>query len=368
MVKNLSPFPYLPGLSRVGWRGWLQHCLWPHRGNSRPERARVWVTVADHFEPVWQHPTHAAARSRVDLWRKKWPVIAESCRDSTGRPARYTFFSPAEAYTPDLLEPLCEMSRGGLADVEVHLHHGGETRQQIADLIGGFVEVLQQRHGVGRKHRGRNAFGFIHGNWALDNSLPSGEHCGLNDELILLRELGCYADFTMPSGESPTQARTVNQIYWATDDPLQPKSYDRGTPLRAGQPGAGDLLMIPGPFGVRSSKEWMASAGGPPGLRQLRHLYMLALETGELASYDRVLPERIQRWLDLAPRINNNIFLKLFAHGAQERHSAYLLEGGLEATYSLLAAECSRLGWEYHFCTAWEMFQAVQAAAGITSH
>ena len=37
-------------------------------------------------------------------------------------------------------------------------------------------------------------FGFIHGNWCLDNSRADGRWCGLNNELILLRELGCYAD------------------------------------------------------------------------------------------------------------------------------------------------------------------------------
>ena len=53
---------------------------------------------------------------------------------------------------------------------------------------------------------GRVVFGFIHGNWALDNSRPDGKYCGLNNEITLLRDLGCYADFTMPSGASPTRA------------------------------------------------------------------------------------------------------------------------------------------------------------------
>jgi len=34
-----------------------------------------------------------------------------------------------------------------------------------------------------------------------------------------LRELGCYTDFTMPSGAEETQARLINTIYWAIDDP-----------------------------------------------------------------------------------------------------------------------------------------------------
>ena len=53
---------------------------------------------------------------------------------------------------------------------------------------------------------GELRFAFIHGNWSLDNSRPDGRWCGLNNELILLRELGCYADFTLPSAPSDTQA------------------------------------------------------------------------------------------------------------------------------------------------------------------
>src|SRR3546814_3205543 len=64
---------------------------------------------------------------------------------------------------------------------------------------------------------------------------------GLDNELTLLRELDCYADFTMPSAPSPTQTTTINSIYYATDDPVRPKSHDTSTPARVGVPGRGDL-------------------------------------------------------------------------------------------------------------------------------
>jgi Phosphoesterase family len=50
------------------------------------------------------------------------------------------------------------------------------------------------------------------------------------------------------------------------------------------------------------------------------------------------------------------------APGTQERHSKYLLEGGLELTLSLITKECQRAGLDLHFSTAWEMRQAVDAA------
>src|SRR3546814_1175016 len=67
---------------------------------------------------------------------------------------------------------------------------------------------------------------------------------------MLLRELDCYADFTMPSAPSPTQTTTINSIYYATDDPVRPKSHDTGTPARVGVPGRGDLLLVQGPLGL----------------------------------------------------------------------------------------------------------------------
>jgi hypothetical protein len=191
-------------------------------------------------------------------------------------------------------------------------------------------------------------FGFIHGNWALDNSRPDGRRCGLNNEITLLRDLGCYADFTMPSGDSPTQSRLVNRIYWATDDPLRPRSFDSGVPVEPGKPGSGDLLMIPGPIGIR----WK---------ERLRP----RLETGELAHQDLPNAYRVRRWLELAPRVGSDIFLKLYAHGAQERNSkALLLERGLDRVFELLLAECRRSGHELRYVTTWEMCQAVLAAAG----
>ena len=340
---------WLPGYMR--WRG--GRILGAKQSNGHP--LRVWVTVADHFEPLWKgpggSPDEATARGRVALWANKWPEIASRHVDSSGKPPKYTFFFPQEEYRPYFLEPLADMTRAGIADVEIHIHHDCEGQQDFLDRMTGFQQTLHSCHGLLRKdERGRILFGFIHGNWALDNSRPDGRYCGLNNEITLLRDLGCYADFTMPSGASPTQARTVNTIYWAVDDPARPRSYDTG--VEAGRNGgsAGDLLMIPGPFGIR----WVERL-------------IPRLETGELAGYDWPTAYRIRRWLDLAPRIGADVFIKLFTHGAQERNSTMLLGGGLDRVFDLLAAECARSGHDLRYASAWEMRQAVDKAVGELS-
>jgi len=312
--------------------------------SARKPARRLWLLFADHFEPLWNRADERIGLERVARWATCWPAIAAKFQDSTGRPPRYTFFYPEEEYRPRLLEPLARMASDGIADVEVHLHHDGEGQQNFVDRICNFTDTLFSRHGLLRKANGKLTFGFIHGLWALDNSRPDGRFCGLNNEISLLRDLGCYADFTMPSGASPTQARLINTIYWAVDDPHKPKSYDTGLPVTPGGTAAGDLLMIPGPF----------------GLRWVRRL-LPRIEFSELCSYDHASEYRVRRWLELAPRIGDDIFLKLFTHGTQERHSQYLLEGGLEFALSLITQECQRAHLDLHFSTAWEMRQAVDA-------
>jgi hypothetical protein len=310
---------------------------------------RVWVALADHWEPYWLRPSDDVARQRVDFWAKHWPQVAARYADSVGRPPQYTFYYPQEEYRPEFLDKVAAMVWQGIGDVDIHIHHDREGEQNFLDRMNGFIDVLSNRHGLLRKHNGRTVFGFIHGNWALDNSRPDGLCCGLNNEISLLRDLGCYADFTMPSGDSPTQSRVLNTIYWVTDDPLRPRSFDSGVPVRPGVKATGDLLMIPGPMGIRWSER-----------RRPR------VETGEVAHQDWPTEYRVERWLDLAPRIGNNIFIKLYTHGTQERNSqALLLDGALDRLYELLPAACRRHGHELRYVTTWEMRRAVDAAAGI---
>ena len=326
---------WLPGYLRNRLKNW-----------ASPAPSRVWVAIADHWEPYSFNPPEEVAQARVAIWAENWPKIAARHADSTGRPPQYTFYYPQEEYRPQFLDTLADMTRRGIADVDIHIHHDGEGEQNFMDRMSGFIETLATKHGLLRKHEGRTVFGFIHGNWALDNSRPDGRWCGLNNEITLLRKLGCYADFTMPSGNSPTQSRIVNTIYWATDDPVRPRSYDTGVPARPGALGSGDLLMIPGPLGVRWSE-------------RLKPRF----ENGELACQDLATPYRVRRWLELAPRIGRNIFLKLHGHGAQEKNAnALLLNGGLDGLFNLLSATCREHGHELHYVSTWEMRQAVDAA------
>jgi hypothetical protein len=312
--------------------------------SAKPKRA--WVALTDHYEPLGMGASRATALGRVARWRDKWPRIADDApRDTAGQQAQYSFFYPQEEYRRDLLDGIAEITRLGVGDVEVHLHHDHEQRDAFVRKVTEFCRRLKDDHGLLHQQDGHTVFGFIHGNWALDNSRPDGKWCGLNGEITLLRDLGCYADFTMPSAPSPTQGRIVNQIYWCTNNSGNlPKSYDHGIEATVGGGRRGDLLMITGPLGVRFGQRLLPR-----------------LETGELAGYDLPTPARVHQWFDLAPVIGDDLFLKLYTHGAQERNFEPLLNGGFSNLFRWLAEEADRRGIEIHWATAWQMYQAANA-------
>jgi hypothetical protein len=311
----------------------------------RPEPKRVWLLVCDHYEPLAGGRVHfSRALQRVRQWRTTWPEIASRHCDSTGKPAQYTFFYPQEDYQAEIIEPLAEMARMSIADVEVHIHHDGEGERDFVERMSGFIDLLANRPGLFRKVDGKLSFGFIHGNWALDNSRPDGRYCGLNNEIQLLRDLGCYADFTLPSAPSATQTSIVNTIYWATDDPLKPKSHDTGIPAAPRSAVKGDLLMVPGPLGLRMFDDGRL---------------LPRIEMGELAGYDLPTRARTRRWLKLAPAIGEDVFIKLHTHGADDRNRDALLNGGLDTLFDSIQAECGERGVELRYGTAWDVYRAI---------
>ena len=333
---------------------WLPgYCLSRIRRRGEEPPKRIWLTIADHFEPWWRRPDDATAWSRVERWTRSWPEIAQRHRDSMGRPACYTFFYPEEQYHSRVMDALAGLTASGIGDVEIHLHHDHDTEDDFRHRLAVFIERLHHGHALLHKENGRPVFGFIHGNWALDNSLPGGRFCGLNNEITLLRELGCYADFTLPSVPSPAQVSTVNTIYWATDDPSRPKSHNRGIPLRPGEGIAGDLLMVPGPLAV-NLKEW-----NTPRIPKI--------DTGELAGNALPSRHRASLWIEAAPRIGEDVFIKLFTHGAPEKNAIPLLEeGALGRTLEYVTEEARRLDAELLFVSAWQIWKAIDGLRSRT--
>jgi hypothetical protein len=326
-----------------------------------PKRARrprgpvhVLVCVADHYEPKHGGAGPALARARVERWVREYPAVFGGFRDSDGRPPRHTFFYPLEQYEPAYLEALAGLCRAGFGEVEVHLHHDGDTAAGLRSSLLAFKELLAHRHELLARHRhtGELAYGFIHGDWALDNSHPDGTYCGVNNELDILRETGCYADFTLPSAPDPTQTRKINSIYYAQDDPRRPKSHNSGRDVGTGPAPAGALLLIQGPLLL----DW----------RQRKWGLVPRIENGCLQASQPPSGERLHLWLRARVQVPTRpdwFFVKLHTHGATEANQQVLLGEPMVRFHQALARRAADdAGFHFHYVSAREMFNLVRAA------
>jgi hypothetical protein len=106
----------------------------------------------------------------------------------------------------------------------------------------------------------------------------------------------------------------------------------------------GDLLMITGPVGLRFNGRIVPR-----------------VESGEIAGYDMPTPTRVSQWFDLAPTIGDDLFVKLYTHGAADRNLGPLLNGGLGNLFRWVREEADRRGIEVHWATAWQMYKAADA-------
>jgi hypothetical protein len=314
----------------------------------------VFIAVCDHYEPMWNTPAHEVQDARVARWLDGYPESVAGIHDSTGRSPQHTFFYPGDEYVAEHVDQIAKLCQAGFGDVEIHLHHRDDTSQSLRDKLENYRDTLFHRHGLLQKDEtGQITYGFIHGDWALDNSHPDGKHCGVNDEITILRETGCYADFTMPAAPNPCQTTTVNSIYYAIDDPQRPKSHDRGPPARVGmRPPDDGLLMIQGPLRFDwNSRKW--------GL-------LPRLDNGDLLWCRPPSIERFQLWCSAGVKVTGRedwLFVKLHTHGAQEANMEVLLGEPAQRFHEGLRELATRNPeFKYYYVTAREMAGLVHQA------
>jgi len=311
--------------------------------------------IADHYEPFNRTVDPVQADRRVARWRVEYVKAFGDLRDGDGRMPQHSFFYPIEQYDAGHVETLGEMVERDCGEVEVHLHHDRDTSANLRRTLLQFTEVLRDRHGLLTRHPdGTTAYGFVHGNWALDNARPDGRHCGVNDELTILMETGCYADFTLPAAPDPAQTRTVNSVYYAADDPHRPKSHDDGVPAAVGRrPPPDTLLMIQGPL----SLDWSRPKFGVlPGV-----------ESGTLNYSPGQHPDlrRFRRWLSTSIVVEGRpewIFVKVHTHGAHERNADLLLGPTMRIFHESVLEWVRGQGIDLHYVTVREMVNIVRAA------
>jgi hypothetical protein len=345
--------------------GEIKRGLWLRFSAPKPARKPIHVMFGfmDHFEPGNRGADEARQRARVDAWVERYPRLASKHRDADGCYPKHTFFFPPHYDTDRHLEKITQLCAEGYGEVEMHLHHDRQEpwpddevtlRKKIVDCIDSF-----SRYGVFCLPNGERKYAFIHGDWALANSLKDGSHCGVNDELSILASTGCYADFTFPVSNE-AQPSIPNTIFYATSDPHLPKGYNKtAVPVEVNKTPAPGLILVQGILGLR----WKSRT----------HAYKPSIEQSNIGKSDYPFAERTDYWINKHIHIKGKedwIFVKLHTHGAREIDWDVLLGEIADHMYAYLETKYND-GENYvlHYVSAREMYNIIKAAeAGKTGN
>ena len=319
----------------------------------------VVFAFVDHYEPYFATESDEKAGNRVDAWVSQYPIIASQHQDADGVNPQHTWFYPQDMlkYGLAFMTEISALAKQGFGELEMHLHHNNDTSDTFRDKI----KSWKQACGIVEGNGGRENFAYIAGNWALDNSrLEDGiNYSGVNNELTVLREEGCFGDFTFPSLGHTSQPAKVNSLYYAIDHQLEPKSYDRGIDVEVGKEASGDLMIAEGPLAV----VWY----------YFSEKFRPSFDSGNICDTYPPFKERVDTWINCNIHVKgqpNWVFVKIFTHGCEDGTIPVVLGEPMDEMYTYLETEYND-GEEYilHYVTAREFYNLAKAAeAGMTGN
>jgi len=336
-------------------RLWLPSYVRGRRAPKGPSRKPEHIIFCwvDHFEPFDLRRSMAENWRVMNAWLDLYPKLAHRHADSNGICPQHTWFYPGEGYEPDFVKTLVQLTRDGYGEVELHLHHGNDDEVSLRERLETCKRLFAQ-HGLLQVNGSPSefAFAFIHGDMALCNSRGTPELCGVNDELRILREAGCFADFSLPTYPCVSQTRKINSIYYASSSRDRIKGHDDGVDVRVGGTPQGHVLLVQGPLALNwVRRKW----------RIVPHV-----ENGEITAANPGTPDRIHLWVEQGIHVRGRkdwILVKVSCHGAQPQDRDALLGEHADRLYSELE-RCYRdqVGYHLHYVTAREMYNIIKAA------
>jgi hypothetical protein len=323
-------------------------------------RAHLILVVANHFEPSWAEGGSmvdlATQCARVDEWCEQAHATGRAVKDSDGTPFRHTYFYPGEQYHRPLLERLAGLEAAGLGEVEIHLHHGVErpdTAENLRRALEEFRDLLAEEHQCLSRldGAGRPQYAFVHGNLSLANSM-GGRWCGVDSEMRILAETGCYADLTLPAAPLQSQPPRINALYQCGRPLGEPRPHWKGKNLRVGVKPTLPVLFT-GPLVFN----WSRRRHGLP---------MPWIDGGPLTDRYPLTFERLLRWQGAGICVQGRpewIFIKLYCHGFFPNDQAATIGAPMRRFLQETLELADRDGrFKIHFATAREAFNIALAA------
>ena len=331
------------------------------RGFRKAGPQHLIVALADHFEPSivpgvsGRHADLDEQERRLERWCRDYPKIADAHRDGDGFPFRHTYFYPAEQFHKTLIDRLAEHCHDGWGEVEIHLHHGvdaPDTSEATRRVLVDFRDELASRGCLARWNgQGSPRYAFVHGNWALANS-ADGRYCGVDDEMAILAETGCYADLTLPVPLGLPQVGKINSLYECGLPLDQRAPHRRGRSLAVGRSAGTFPLMVQGPLMVNA-------------LRRVGGRLRPGIEQGVLVTHDAPTPARLGLWQQAGISVAGRpewAFIKLSCHGMDPRDEPVMLGAPIQRFLRTLLDAARDDGARVHFVTAREMVNIALAA------
>lgn len=329
-------------------------------GTTLFEKKHVIFTIANHFEPSWSSsgllPLDEQKKA-LDAYHKIARRSGESLRDHDGTKFRHTNFFPGEQYDRELVAQIAGMQAEGLGEVEIHLHHGVEkpdTSENLRRQLTEFRDRLAEEHLCLSRldDAGAPMYAFVHGNLALGNS-AGGAFCGVDDELRILAETGCYVDMTLPSAPDRSQVPMLNKIYECGLPLDQPAPHRTGRRVEINGKFPQLPLIFTGPLVFNWS-------------RRIKGLPVPRVSDGGLVYNQPMDLARFKRWLSANITVRGNsewVFIKLYCHGFFAHDQKASIGEDAVGFFERIIENGERTGaYKVHFASAREATNMVFAA------
>jgi hypothetical protein len=244
-----------------------------------------------------------------------------------------------------------------LGEVEIHLHHGVEkpdTAENLRKSLVEFRDILAERHQCLSQFDGEGdaKYAFVHGNLALGNS-AGGKYCGVDNELQILSETGCYADFTLPTAPDETQIPMINQIY-ECGLPLNEKmAHQIGKSVKV----FGNEPQLPLIFTGPLILNWS---------RRIKGLPFPRIDEGSLAANQVSDLTRLKRWKYANITVKGKsdwVFIKLYCHGFFAQDQSACIGEDVRRLFGEIIENGEKTNkYSVHFASAREAVNMVFAA------
>jgi hypothetical protein len=285
---------------------WIPHYLKGlfNRPKITDKPIDIMFLFVDHFELNGHE-------DRLHAWAVDYPAMAKKHKDSDGQPPKHSFFYALDLMHEHELAAMKPVIDAGYGEFELHWHHDHETPTSFVNKLDSAMELFHKYdYMLPYKADQKACFSFIHGNWSLANS-RGDNFCGVDNEVQILKEQGCYGDFTYPALFSEAQPPMINNIYYCTDLD-QASCYFKGRDAQVNHVEKNSEFMIfQGPMTIN----WF----------DWRHKWHPTVEDGDInqqTTHDD--PKRIDAWIRQNIHVKGRPewqFVKVFCHGAQDHKS-----------------------------------------------